>query len=208
MPRATFSEGSATPGEIVYRYIKAVGKGILKVMSKMGISTYQSYCGAQIFDAIGLQSAFVDKYFFGTATMIEGVGLEEIATETVARHTAAFGRDPLLASTLDIGGEYAFRMRGESHAWTPDAVAALQHAVRGNAEDHYREFSEMVNTTALRMNTIRGLFKVKSADRARPQAGIDRRGRTGCRYRQALLDGCDVLRLDQPRGARRRSQSP
>ncbi|TCR91569.1 glutamate synthase large subunit [Rhizobium sp. BK376] len=175
--------------EVVYRYIKAVGKGILKVMSKMGISTYQSYCGAQIFDAIGLQSEFVAKYFFGTATMIEGVGLEEIADETVARHKSAFGRDPLLASTLDIGGEYAYRMRGESHAWTPDAVAALQHAVRGNAEDRYREFSEMVNTSALRMNTIRGLFKIKSAeelgrkpvslDEVEPAADIVKRFSTG-----------------------------
>ncbi|MEI1249104.1 glutamate synthase large subunit [Rhizobium aouanii] len=175
--------------EIVYRYIKAVGKGILKVMSKMGISTYQSYCGAQIFDAIGLQSEFIDKYFFGTATMIEGVGLEAIAAETVARHNAAFGTDPLLATTLDIGGEYAYRMRGESHAWTPDAVAALQHAVRGNAEDRYREFADMVNNSALRMNTIRGLFKMKSAealgrtpvsiDEVEPAADIVKRFSTG-----------------------------
>ncbi|MBB3977327.1 glutamate synthase (NADPH/NADH) large chain [Rhizobium azooxidifex] len=150
-------------GEVVYRYIKAVGKGILKVMSKMGISTYQSYCGAQIFDAIGLSSALVDKYFFGTATTIEGVGLEEIARETVSRHKAAFGRDPILANTLDIGGEYAFRMRGEEHAWTPDAVASLQHAVRGNAQDRYTEFAEMVNASSLRMNTIRGLFSIKGA---------------------------------------------
>jgi glutamate synthase (NADPH/NADH) large chain len=150
--------------EVVYRYIKAVGKGILKVMSKMGISTYQSYCGAQIFDAIGLASALVDKYFFGTATMIEGIGIEAIAMETAARHKSAFGRDPLLATTLEIGGEYAYRMRGESHAWTPDAVAALQHAVRGNAQERYREFAEIVNRSSLRMNTIRGLFKIKRAD--------------------------------------------
>ncbi|MGN7802821.1 glutamate synthase large subunit [Ensifer sp. 22521] len=150
--------------EVVYRYIKAVGKGILKVMSKMGISTYQSYCGAQIFDAVGLSSKLVNQFFFGTATTIEGIGLEEIAAETVARHKAAFGADPVLANTLDIGGEYAFRMRGESHAWTPDAIASLQHAVRGNAQDRYREFSEMVNNSALRMNTIRGLFTVKSAE--------------------------------------------
>ncbi len=150
--------------EVVYRYIKAVGKGILKVMSKMGISTYQSYCGAQIFDAIGLSSEFVAQYFFGTATSIEGVGLTEIAEETVTRHTAAFGKDPILANTLDIGGEYAYRMRGESHAWTPDAVASLQHAVRGNSQDRYREFAGMVNDTALRMNTIRGLFKIKGAE--------------------------------------------
>ncbi|WP_421873844.1 glutamate synthase large subunit [Pararhizobium sp.] len=150
--------------EVVYRYIKAVGKGILKVMSKMGISTYQSYCGGQIFDAIGLNSELIDRYFFGTATQIEGIGLEEIAKETFNRHQAAFGADPLLKSTLDIGGEYAYRMRGEGHAWSPDAVASLQHAVRGNAEDRYREFAEMVNGAALRMNTIRGLFSIKGAE--------------------------------------------
>jgi glutamate synthase (NADPH/NADH) large chain len=151
-------------GEIVYRYIKAVGKGILKVMSKMGISTYQSYCGGQIFDAIGLSSELIDRYFFGTATQIEGIGLTEIASETFNRHKAAFGSDPILANTLDIGGEYAYRMRGEGHAWSPDAVASLQHAVRGNAVDRYREFAEMVNGEALRMNTIRGLFSVRQAD--------------------------------------------
>ncbi|WP_455270172.1 glutamate synthase large subunit [Rhizobium herbae] len=150
--------------EVVYRYIKAVGKGILKVMSKMGISTYQSYCGGQIFDAIGLNSELVDRYFFGTATQIEGIGLDEIAKETFNRHQAAFGSDPILANTLDIGGEYAYRMRGEGHAWSPDAVASLQHAVRGNAVDRYREFAEMVNGEALRMNTIRGLFSIKGAD--------------------------------------------
>ncbi|SIQ39789.1 glutamate synthase (NADH) large subunit [Rhizobium sp. RU20A] len=150
--------------EVVYRYIKAVGKGILKVMSKMGISTYQSYCGAQIFDAIGLSSELVDKYFFGTATTIEGIGLDQIAGETFARHQAAFGPDPVLTNTLDIGGEYAYRMRGEGHAWTPDVVASLQHAVRGNAADRYKEFAELVNESALRMNTIRGLFRIKAAE--------------------------------------------
>ncbi|WP_275785060.1 glutamate synthase large subunit [Pararhizobium gei] len=150
--------------EVVYRYIKAVGKGILKVMSKMGISTYQSYCGGQIFDAVGLNSELIERYFFGTATQIEGIGLEEIARETFNRHQAAFGSDPILSNTLDIGGEYAYRMRGEGHAWSPDAIASLQHAVRGNAQDRYREFAEMVNGAALRMNTIRGLFSIKGAD--------------------------------------------
>nr|WP_245355800.1 glutamate synthase large subunit [Rhizobium leguminosarum] len=172
--------------EIVDRYIKTVGNGILKVMSKMGISTYQSYCGAQIFDAIGLSSELVDKYFFGTATRIEGIGLDVIAEETVSRHAAAFGTDPLLATTLDIGGEYTYRMRGESHAWTPGAVAALKHAVRDNAEDRYREFAEMVNNSA---NTIRGLCKIKSAealgrkpisiDEVEPAADIVKRFSTG-----------------------------
>jgi glutamate synthase (NADPH) large chain len=150
--------------EIVSRYIKAIGKGILKVMSKMGISTYQSYCGAQIFDAIGLSSEFVNTYFTGTATTIEGVGLAEVSAETAERHRLAFSNDPVLATSLEVGGEYAYRMRGEEHAWTPDAVATLQHAVRGNAQDRYREFADMVNESTLRMNAIRGLFEIRTAE--------------------------------------------
>ncbi|MEN9894766.1 MAG: ferredoxin-dependent glutamate synthase 1, partial [Pseudomonadota bacterium] len=175
--------------EVVYRYIKAIGKGILKVMSKMGISTYQSYCGAQIFDAVGLSSEFVERFFFGTATTIEGVGLTEIAEETVSRHKAAFGNDPVLATTLDIGGEYAYRMRGEGHAWSPDAVANLQHAVRGNSQDRYRDFAKMVNESSLRMNAIRGLFRIKDAsaigrspisiDEVEPAVNIVKRFATG-----------------------------
>jgi glutamate synthase (NADPH) large chain len=150
--------------EVVSRYIKAIGKGILKVMSKMGISTYQSYCGAQIFDAVGLSSEFVKEYFTGTATTIEGVGLSEVAEETRLRHEAAFGSDPVLAHSLDIGGEYMYRLRGEGHAWTPDIVATLQHSVRGNAQDKYQAFSELMNERESRMNTIRGLFAIKSAE--------------------------------------------
>ncbi|MEN3380887.1 MAG: glutamate synthase large chain, partial [Hyphomicrobiales bacterium] len=119
--------------EIVKRYIKSSDKGILKVMSKMGISTYQSYCGAQIFDAVGLKGDFVSEFFFGTATRIEGVGLGEIAEETTRRHSDAFGEVPVLKHGLEVGGEYLFRMRGEAHAWSPETVATLQHAVRGNS---------------------------------------------------------------------------
>ncbi|TPW29953.1 glutamate synthase large subunit [Pararhizobium mangrovi] len=175
--------------EVVTRYIKAIGKGLLKVMSKMGISTYQSYCGAQIFDAIGLSSSFVEQFFTGTDTRIEGVGLAEIARETCERHAEAFGADPTLASTLSIGGEYAYRVRGEKHAWTPDAVASLQHAVRGNSRDRYREFSQQMNADAHRYNTIRGLFTIKSAeqsgrapvpvDEVEPAAEIVKRFSTG-----------------------------
>ena len=119
--------------EIVKRYIKSIDKGLLKVMSKMGISTYQSYCGAQIFDAVGLKSDFVAKYFTGTATRIEGVGLAEIAEEAVRRHRDAFSDAPIYRAMLDVGGEYAFRVRGEDHVWNAATVAALQHAVRGNS---------------------------------------------------------------------------
>ncbi len=150
--------------EVVKRYIKSVGKGVLKVMSKMGISTYQSYCGAQIFDAVGLKSEFVDRFFFGTATTIEGVGLEEVAEEATFRHQSAFGRNPLYRDSLDVGGEYAYRLRGEEHVWTPDTVATLQHAVRTNAQDRYRDFARMVNEQTNRLTTIRGLFRIKRAE--------------------------------------------
>ena len=145
-------------------YIKAVGKGILKVMSKMGISTYQSYCGAQIFDAIGLSSAFVEKYFTGTATTIEGVGIAEIAEETVRRHAAAYGDNPIYANMLDVGGMYGYRLRGEDHAWTPSNIASLQHAVRGNLPEKYKEFAQTINDQAERMLTIRGLMELKKAE--------------------------------------------
>ncbi len=152
-----------TDDEIVYRYIKSIDKGLLKVMSKMGISTYQSYCGAQIFDAIGLNSAFVERDFFGTATTIEGVGMAEVAEETVRRHRDAFGDAPVYRTALDVGGEYAYRLRGEAHTWTPDTVATLQHAVRLNLPDRYRAFAKMVNEQENHLKTIRGLFRIKSA---------------------------------------------
>ncbi|HHZ07841.1 MAG TPA: glutamate synthase large subunit [Rhizobiales bacterium] len=152
------------PQEIVSRYIKSIGKGILKVMSKMGISTYQSYCGAQIFDAVGLRSDFVERYFTGTATTIEGVGLEEIAAETVRRHADAFGDDPVLRNALDVGGEYMFRMRGEAHVWSPDAVATLQHAVRKGSWETFREYSRQIDSESAQAQTIRGLFRIKTAE--------------------------------------------
>ena len=129
-------------------YLKAVGKGILKVMSKMGISTYQSYCGAQIFDAVGLSSDFVEKCFTGTASTIEGAGFEEIAREAVQRHSNAYGDNPLYDGMLDAGGDYAFRLRGEDHAWTPDSVAKLQHAARGNSREEFTAFTGRSTTRA------------------------------------------------------------
>ncbi len=146
------------------RYIKAVDKGLLKVMSKMGISTYQSYCGAQIFDAVGLNSSFIEKYFTGTATQIEGIGLEEIAREVFRRHGDAFGDNPVYRGVLAVGGEYLYRVRGEAHVWEPDAVANLQHAVRGNAQDKYREFAEMVNRQNEHFMTLRGLFRIRNGE--------------------------------------------
>ena len=175
--------------EIVYRYIKAIGKGILKVTAKMGISTYQSYCGAQIFDAVGLTSDFVKTYFTGTATTIEGAGLAEIAAESVRRHNDAFGDSPVLEDSLEVGGDYAFRFRGEAHVWRSETVSNLQHAARGNSRDKYREFSKLVNEVEDRYVTIRSLFKLKTAtedgrssvplEEVEPAAEIVRRFSTG-----------------------------
>ena len=140
------------------RYIKAVGKGLKKVMSKMGISTYQSYCGAQIFDAVGLASDFVDAFFTGTSTKIEGVGFNEIAKEALQWHQNAFGNNPIYEKHLDVGGDYAFRIRGEAHAWTPHTISKLQHATRKNDWSTFKEFSQAIDEQQQRLLTFRGLF--------------------------------------------------
>ncbi len=150
--------------EAVKRYIKSIGKGLLKVMSKMGISTYQSYCGAQIFDAVGLAEDFVRQYFTGTATRIGGVGLPEIAEESLRRHADAFGDSPVYRNSLAVGGDYAYRIRGEIHSWSPQSVSLLQHAVRGNAQETYREYAKLLNEQDDALLTIRGLFRIKTAE--------------------------------------------
>ncbi|MDD2926444.1 glutamate synthase-related protein [Rhodoferax sp.] len=154
------------PGELsadkaIYNYVKAVGKGLSKIMSKMGVSTYMSYCGAQLFEAIGLSSETVSKYFTGTPSRVEGIGVFEIAEEAIRMHKAAFGTDPVLASRLDTGGEYAWRARGEEHMWTPDAIAKLQHSTRANNWNTYKEYAQIVNDQSKRHMTLRGLFEFK-----------------------------------------------
>ncbi|HMK88717.1 MAG TPA: glutamate synthase large subunit, partial [Methylocystis sp.] len=156
--------GGVDADTAIKRYIKAIDKGILKVMSKMGISTYQSYCGAQIFDAVGLAQSFVDKYFTGTTTRVEGVGLAEIARETTRRHRLAFGDAPVYRDALDVGGDYAYRLRGETHSWTPQTVSLLQHAVRGNSRDQYRAFARLLNEQDANPLYLRGLFRIKGAE--------------------------------------------
>jgi len=162
-----------TPDLAKKRFIKAIGKAIMKVMAKMGISTYQSYCGAQIFDAVGLRSTFVDRYFTGTHTQVEGVGLREIARETVERHKAAFGDSPVLENALDVGGDYAYRVRGEAHMWRPATVADLQHAVRGTdnaaamsgrVSQKFRDYSKSINDQSEQLMTLRGMFRIRSAE--------------------------------------------
>ncbi len=145
-------------------YIKAINKGLLKVMSKMGISTYQSYCGAQIFDALGLASGFLNTYFTGTKGQVEGVGLEVIAAETFVRHAEAFGSAPTLKNALNVGGEYAWRTRGEAHVWSPESVRDLQHAVRANNNETYQHFAKTINQQDEQLMTLRGLFRIKNAE--------------------------------------------
>jgi glutamate synthase (NADPH) large chain len=154
------------PKEAQKHYVKAICKGLYKVMSKMGISTYQSYCGAQIFEAVGLQKAFVDKYFTGTSSTIEGIGLFEVAAEAARLHRLAFGDDPLLEQALDEGGDYMYRIRGEEHMWTPETIAKLQHASRANSHSTYREYAALVNEQGRKLKTLRGLFEFKTGERA------------------------------------------
>ncbi|HMS81800.1 MAG TPA: glutamate synthase-related protein, partial [Burkholderiaceae bacterium] len=170
----------------VKTYVKAIGKGLLKVMSKMGISTYMSYTGAQIFEAIGLNKALVDKYFTGTASNVGGIGIFEVAEEAIRMHRAAFGGDPVLAQALDAGGEYAYRARGEEHMWTPDAIAKLQHATKASNFQTYKEYAQIINDQSRRHMTLRGLFEFRvdpskaiPIDEVEPAAEIVRRFATG-----------------------------
>ena len=153
--------GDLSAEKAIYNYIKAIGKGLSKIMSKMGISTYMSYCGAQIFEAIGLNKDIVDKYFRGTPTQVGGIGVFEVAEEAIRNHRAAFSADPVLATMLDAGGEYAWRPRGEEHMWTPDAIAKLQHSTRSGKFDTYKEYAQIINDQSRRHMTLRGLFEFK-----------------------------------------------
>jgi len=153
--------GDLSADKAIYNYIKAIGKGLSKIMSKMGVSTYMSYCGAQLFEAIGLSSETVNKYFTGTPSRVEGIGVFEIAEEAIRMHHAAFSADPVLANALDAGGEYAWRARGEEHMWTPDAIAKLQHSTRANNFNTYKEYAQIINDQSRRHLTLRGLFEFK-----------------------------------------------
>jgi glutamate synthase domain-containing protein 2/glutamate synthase domain-containing protein 1/glutamate synthase domain-containing protein 3 len=145
--------------------VQAIGKGLLKTISKMGISTTQSYCGAQIFEAVGLEKDLIDRHFTGTASRIGGIGIEVLARETLDRHAQAYpaGHEQL----LPVGGIYAWRRDGEHHMWNPETISLLQHAVRtngsaGDAEAKYREYSQLVNDDASRRATLRGLMKFRT----------------------------------------------
>ncbi len=150
--------------QIVDNYIAALKKGMLKTMSKMGISTLRSYIGAQLFEAIGLNRELIDKYFTGTSSRIGGIGLSEITAEALARHSSAFAKPEYLApgftgGSLDFGGEYHYRRNGEYHLWNPTTVSRLQHAVMNNDANAYADYSKAVNDQSEKLCTLRGLFE-------------------------------------------------
>ncbi len=165
------------------RAIKAVGKGLLKVISKMGISTISSYCGAQVFEAVGLSTALVERYFTGTPSRIGGIGLGEIAAGVLVRHARAY--PGTAGELLPVVGLYAWRRDGEHHQWNPETIALLQHAVRGGGQPTYDEFAAAVNADSARRSTLRGLLRFRSdgapiaLDEVEPAAEIVKRFSTG-----------------------------
>jgi glutamate synthase domain-containing protein 2/glutamate synthase domain-containing protein 1/glutamate synthase domain-containing protein 3 len=167
--------------------VKAIGKGLLKTISKMGISTVQSYCGAQIFEAVGLERSVVERHFTGTASRIGGIGLHVIGEEALKRHARGYPRDTS-GDLLPVGGVYAWRRDGEHHMWNPETIALVQHAVRspnGNADQKYEEFAKLVNEDAARRATLRGLLDFKPSgspialDEVEPAKEIVKRFATG-----------------------------
>ncbi|MFB8353702.1 glutamate synthase large subunit [Streptomyces niveus] len=182
----TFIEG-LEPEHALRNLIHALGKGVLKVMSKMGISTVASYRGAQVFEAVGLDDAFVDEYFSGTATKIGGAGLDVVAQEVAARHAKAYPASGISAShrALDIGGEYQWRREGEPHLFDPDTVFRLQHATRNRRYDIFKQYTDRVNEQSERLMTLRGLFNLDSGrepvalDEVEPASEIVKRFSTG-----------------------------
>jgi glutamate synthase (ferredoxin) len=152
----------------IEHYIKALNKGILKVMSKMGISTLQSYCGAQIFEAIGLRSEFIDAYFTHTTSRVGGIGIDVIAEEVQLRHERAFGRQPVQPQELEPGGEYQWRRDGEYHLFNPDTVFKLQHATRTGQYRLFKDYTRAVDRQNEHRATLRGLFRMKPVGSAVP----------------------------------------
>ncbi len=165
------------------RYVKALGKGLFKIMSKMGISTLQSYCAAQLWEAVGLSTALVDRHFAGTPSRVGGIDMDLIAEETLRRHSTAFD-DSSVTTRLDAGGEYQYRVQGEHHNWNPMTIAKLQHATRGDSYSTFKEFSALANDETRRQSTLRGLLDFIERepipiDEVEPAASITRRFCTG-----------------------------
>jgi NAD(P)H-dependent glutamate synthase small subunit len=183
---AAHAPAGMTPEAATANYVRALGKGLSKVMSKMGVSTYMSYCGSQLFEAVGLDQRFVEQYFRGTASQVGGIDVFGVADEALRLHRAAFGDDPSLAASLDAGGEYAWRQAGDAHAWSPDVIAALQHSTRSGEWTSFEAFSRMVNDQSRELKTLRGLLDFHTdparaipLDDVEPASEIVRRFATG-----------------------------
>ena len=176
--------GELTEQEAHSHYIKAINKGMLKIFSKMGISTLRSYCGAQIFEAVGLDHHVVERYFTGTVSRIEGINLETIAEEALRRHRRAYG-GYVDQDSLDIGGDYKYRRGGERHMWTPETIATLQRATRENDYNQFKIFSRAIDEQSQALCTLRGLFRLKESatpiplDEVEPASEIVKRFVTG-----------------------------
>src|SRR5438034_5993582 len=166
------------------RAAKGIAKGLLKTMSKMGISTMPSYCGAQIFEAVGLAPELVERHFTGTASRIGGIGIEVLAAEALGRHARAYPGTP--GELLPVVGLYAWRRDGEHHQWNPETIALLQHAVRGGGEGTYEQYAAAVNADSARRSTLRGLLRFRERadggiplDEVEPASEIVKRFSTG-----------------------------
>ncbi|MEU2081742.1 glutamate synthase large subunit [Streptomyces albus] len=186
-PGGTEPGEQLAPEQAIRNLIYALGKGVLKVMSKMGISTVASYRGAQVFEAVGLDQAFVDRYFHGTTTKIGGAGLDVIAQEVAARHAKAYPASGIAPAhrTLDIGGEYQWRREGEPHLFDPETVFRLQHSTRQRRYDIFKQYTRRVDEQSERLMTLRGLFSFKSGrpsipvEEVEPASEIVKRFSTG-----------------------------
>ena len=187
----------------VANLVKALGKGVLKVMSKMGVSTVASYTGAQIFEAVGLSQSLVDKYFTGTTSKLGGIDLDTIAEEVARRHASAYPRGGIAPAhrELEIGGEYQWRREGEPHLFDPETVFRLQHATRTGSLRDLQAVHEPRRRAVRAADDAARSVPLQGRRRDRTRADPGRRGRAGLRDRQALLHGCDVLRLDLRGGA-------
>ena len=170
---ATGMIDGVTDEKAVKNVIKALGKGVLKIMSKMGISVVSSYAGAQAFEAVGLNQEFIDRYFTGTRTMLGGVGMDVISDENLVRHTSAYPENPgeKVHERLETGGEYQWRREGPPHLFSPETVFKLQHSTRTRRFDVFREYTRTVDEQAERLMTLRGLFRIKTGER--PALPID-----------------------------------
>src|ERR1044072_2089632 len=157
----------------ISNYLKAINKGIVKVISKMGISTIQSYCGAQVFEAVGLKEDLVDRYFTWTPSRIGGVGLEVIAEESRLRHKQAFPEESKYETSLSEGGQYQWRRNGELHQFNPQTIHKLQHARRTNNYETFKEFSALINDQSRKLHTLRGLMELTPLHGPIPIADVE-----------------------------------